>query len=109
MVAKGEIAVGKNPQKAKRAIRDVMTFFALFTEYMEKYSKVHKKSWIYDEREVNKFLKHWFKRKISSITKSEVERLHAKIGKENGIAASAEWRWLAKGCRQNFAKVANCT
>ena len=56
MAAKGEIAVGKNPQKAKRAIRAEMTFKALFDEYMEKYSKVHKKSWAYDEREVNKFL-----------------------------------------------------
>ena len=85
MAAKGEIAIGKNPQKAKRAIRDEMTFHALFVEYMEKYSKVHKKSWKYDEREINKFLKHWFKRKISSIKKTEVERLHAKLGKENGI------------------------
>ncbi len=85
MAAKGEIATGKNPQKGKRAIRDEMTFEALFVEYMEKYSKVHKKSWLYDEREINKFLKHWFKRKISSIKKTEVERLHAKLGKENGI------------------------
>ena len=82
---KGRIASGKNPQKEKRAIRDEMTFAALFREYMEKYSKVHKRSWAYDEREVNKFLSHWFKRKISSITKSEVERLHAKTGKENGL------------------------
>ncbi len=83
--AKGKIASGKNPQKEKRAIRDEMTFAALFTEYMEKYSKVHKRSWAYDEREVNKFLSHWFKRKISSIAKNEVERLHAKTGKENGL------------------------
>lgn len=82
--AKGEIAQGQNPQKAKRAIRDEMTFGDLFTEYMEKYSKVHKKSWKYDEREVPKFLTHWFKRKISSIDRAEVERLHAKIGKDNG-------------------------
>lgn len=83
--AKGEIAMGENPQKAKRAIRDEMTFEALFTEYLEKHSKVHKRSWAYDEREVNKFLKHWFKRKISSIEKPEVERLHAKVGKESGL------------------------
>lgn len=82
---KGTIASGKNPQTEKRAIRDEMTFAALFGEYMEKYSKVHKRSWRYDEREVNKFLSHWFKRKISSITKSEVERLHVKTGKENGL------------------------
>ena len=83
--AKGQIATGANPQKDKRAIRDEMTFGALFTEYLEKYSKVHKRSWAYDEREVNKFLSHWFKRKISSIEKLEVERLHAKIGKDNGL------------------------
>ena len=83
--AKGKIAGGKNPQKERRAIRAEMTFGALFTEYLEKYSKVHKRSWAYDEREVNKFLSHWFKRRISTIEKAEVERLHAKVGKENGL------------------------
>lgn len=86
--AKGQIAVGENPQKAKRAIRDEMTFGALFAEYMEKYSKVRKRSWAYDEREVNKFLPHWFNRKISAIEKADVERLHAKIGRVNGIYAA---------------------
>lgn len=86
--AKGQIAVGENPQKAKRAIRDEMTFGALFAEYMEKYSKVRKRSWAYDEREVNKFLPHWFNRKISAIEKADVERLHAKLGRENGIYAA---------------------
>ncbi|MGI9349574.1 MAG: tyrosine-type recombinase/integrase, partial [Amylibacter sp.] len=83
--AKGEIASGANPQKDKRAVRDEMRFGDLFRDYMEKYSKVHKRSWAYDEREVNKFLKHWFKRKISSFERAGVERLHAKIGKENGV------------------------
>lgn len=83
--AKGEIATGKNPQSDKRAVRDEMTFADLFKDYMEKYSKIHKRSWTYDEREVNKFLAHWFKRKISSITRNEIERLHAKIGKDNGL------------------------
>lgn len=82
--AKGKIAAGQNPQKERRAIRDEMTFEALFQDYLEKYSKVHKRSWRYDEREVNRFLSPWFRRKISAISKAEVERLHAKIGKENG-------------------------
>ncbi|MGR3649499.1 MAG: tyrosine-type recombinase/integrase, partial [Shimia sp.] len=34
---------------------------------------------------VNKFLSRWFKRKISSFERAEIERLHAKIGKENGV------------------------
>ncbi len=83
--AKGGIALGSNPKKEKRAVRDEMTFSTLFAEYMDKYSKVHKKSWQYDEREVNKYLSQWFRRKISSIDRAEVERLHAKIGKENGL------------------------
>jgi len=85
MTAKGEIATGANPQKDKRAIRDEMTFGDLFSEYMEKYSKVHKRSWVYDEREVNKYLSRWLKRKISSFERAEIERLHAKIGKDNGL------------------------
>jgi integrase len=84
VAAKGEIATGANPQKERRAIRDEMTFGDLFAEYLEKYSKVHKRSWQYDEREVNRFLSRWFKRKISSFDRAEIERLHAKIGKENG-------------------------
>lgn len=56
MGTKGAIAAGKNPQKERRAIRDEMTFGALFSEYLEKYSKVHKRSWAYDEREPRCFL-----------------------------------------------------
>ncbi len=82
---KGLIASGINPNEERRRIRDEHSFKELFKEYMERYSKVHKKSWLYDEREVNKHLSHWFKRKISSITKDEVSRLHAKIGKDSGI------------------------
>lgn len=83
--AKGEIAGGANPQQERRSIRDENTFGELFHDYMEKYSKVHKRSWAYDEREVLKYLSHWFKRKISSFKRSEIERLHAKVGKENGL------------------------
>jgi hypothetical protein len=35
---KGEIETGQNPQKDKRAIRDEMTFAALFADYMDKNS-----------------------------------------------------------------------
>ncbi len=82
---KGLIAGGVNPNVEKRRVRDEYTFKQLFDEYMERYSKVHKKSWVYDEREVNKHLSHWFTRKISSITKNDVAKLHGKLGKESGI------------------------
>ncbi len=84
-IKKGEIAHGKNPQEERRRVKQEVTFAEFFDEYMERYSKPHKKSWEYDIREVNRFLSHWFKRKFSSITKHEVQKLHEEIGRNNGI------------------------
>lgn len=82
---RGEIAHGINPQIAKRAFRQESTFGEMFEEYMERYSKKTKKSWKYDEREIKKFLPHWFSRKISTITTQEVQRLHERVRNENGL------------------------
>lgn len=84
-VLKGQIAKGINPQEEKRKIRQEITFGDLFNQYMERYSKLQKRSWMYDEREVNKFLSHWLKRKVSSIKKYEVQRLHEDIRRNNGL------------------------
>jgi len=80
-----EIIGGKNPNEEKKKLRAETTFGEMFSSYMERYNKPLKKSWRYDEREVNKFLPHWFKRKLSSITKQEVQNLHEKIRAENGL------------------------
>lgn len=82
---KGKIAEGRNPQQEKQAFKAESTLWELFTEYMERYSKKQKKSWQYDEREITKFLSHWFNRKISTITKQEIQRLHERICEENGL------------------------
>jgi len=88
LVTLSEIANGKNPQEEARAIRNENTFEQLFESYMNRYSKKHKKSWKYDEREINKFLSHWFKKKISDIRKVDVQRLLEKIYDENGLYQS---------------------
>ena len=67
-----ELLEGKNPNEEKHKIRRETTFGKMFETFMERYSKPRKKSWKYDEREVNKFLSHWFSRRLSSITKQEV-------------------------------------
>lgn len=84
-IHKSNISQGRNPQEDKRKVRKEITFGELFNEYMERYSKLHKKSWQYDVREVNKFLSHWFDRKVSDIKKSEIQLLHEKIYNENGL------------------------
>jgi len=80
-----QIAQGINPNEEKNELKQETTFGTLFNEYMEKYSKKHKRSWKYDEREVNRFLPHWFTRKISTITNQEVRNLHEKVRSENGL------------------------
>ncbi len=82
--AKGEIAQGINPQEQRRTLRNEITFGEMFSEYMERYSIKEKKSWQYDQREVPKFLSHWFGRKASQITTQEIRMLHEKVGHENG-------------------------
>lgn len=80
-----EIAEGKNPNEKKRKFRQEMTLEELFDMFMERYSKRIKKSWKYDEREIPKHLGCWFNRKISTITKPQVQKLHEKISMENGM------------------------
>ena len=82
---KSMIALGGNPQEERNKLREEITFGDMFGQFMERYSKKHKKSWQYDEREVNKFLSHWFKRRISQISKQEIQHLHEKIHDENGL------------------------
>lgn len=80
-----QIAQGVNPNEERNQLRKEMIFGDLFDLYMERYSKKIKSSWKYDEREVNKFLGHWFKRKISSIKNYEIRLLHEKIRDNNGL------------------------
>lgn len=80
-----EMIKGKNPNKEKKKIRAEITFSEIFSAFMDRYSKPLKKSWEADEREVKKFLSHWFTRKLSSITRQEIQTLHEKINAENGL------------------------
>lgn len=115
---KSEVAQGKDPNERKNILRHEITFEELFLEYMERYSKKHKRSWLYDEREVNKFLSHWFKRKISTISKQEIQHLHERIHDENGLYQAnrileriraifnkaIEWGWKGTNPTQGIKK-----
>lgn len=83
---KGLVASGKDPHREKmRARMQDMTMEQLFNEYIERHAKKTKKSWKYDEREIPKFLGIWFKRRISTITKDEIQRLIERIFDKNGL------------------------
>ena len=76
---------GKNPNEEKKNIRSEITFGEIFEIFMERHSKIIKKSWIADEQDVPRFLSHWFEKKLSTITKQEIQLIHEKIKKENGL------------------------
>jgi integrase len=81
----GIVSDRKDPRAEERKEKlDNLTFGKHFHDYMERYSKVHKKSWKYDDNEINRFVGHWFNKKLGHIKKSDVESLHQKIGRENG-------------------------
>lgn len=82
---KADVAKGIDPNEEKKRLKAEITFGGMFHEFMERYSKKFKKSWQYDEREVNKYLPHLFHRKACQISKIEFLQLHEKIGHENGL------------------------
>jgi integrase len=102
-----KIAKGINPNEEKRAIRSEMSLKKLFDQYLEKYAKVHKKSWEEDVAQYKRYLKTWSRKKLSCIRKHQIQKLHAQIGDNNGHYAAnrllallhtlfnkaAEWGW----------------
>lgn len=80
-----EMINGTNRNEEKKKIRAEITFGEAFAIFMERYSKVYKKSWKRDEREVSRFLSNWFKRKLSDISKQDIQCIHEDIRKESGL------------------------
>ncbi len=78
------IAKGENPADKRRLARSEMTLGELFSEYLERYAKVHKKTWQKDVSMFRLYLSSWANRKLSTIRKTDVGALHTRVGKEHG-------------------------
>lgn len=77
------LARGEDPREARR--RPEPTLGALFEYWMEHHSKPRKRTWREDVSRWGQFLKRWEARKLASIRPSEVQALHTRVGKANGI------------------------
>lgn len=84
LVARAEVAEGKNPNEERYKLRHDSTFKQLFDRYIEDHAKVHTKSWKHDIEDVNRNLSHWFNRKSSTISTEEIRKLHATFGEKRG-------------------------
>ena len=82
------IAQGENPNDKRRSKRAELTFEDLFNEYIVRHAKLHKKTWEEDEERYRLHLSHWKQRKLSTIQKNDIQKLHQKLGYTNGIYAA---------------------
>lgn len=92
----GELASGENPAESRRVARSATTFGDLFTYYLERHAKVHKRTWRKDEQQYNLHLKRWKGRRLNQITRQDVAALHARIGKDHPIGANRLLALLSK-------------
>lgn len=82
------IAEGGNPNDLRRAERAEITLGALFDEYLERHAKIHKRSWDEDQAVFNRYLIPWQSRKLSTIAKADIQKLHQETGRNKGRYAA---------------------
>lgn len=82
---KQQLLSGIDPYEQKvRARRGEMKLGTLYKQYMDRYSKIHKRSWKHDEVEIKMFLGHWFNLRLSDIKRADIRLLHEEIYREKG-------------------------
>jgi integrase len=82
------IAQGRNPNDKRRLEQAEITLGNLFHEYMERYAKLHKKTWKIDEARFKSHLAPWDNKRLSQVTKADIQKLHADMGRNHKVEAN---------------------
>lgn len=104
---RNQIADGINPAEEKAKLSGEMTFRQLFDKYINDYAKHNTKSWKQDIEEMDRKAKHFYPKRISTITKDDINKLfnHLTINTGKGGAnrfldrlraifnKAIEWGW----------------
>jgi hypothetical protein len=72
------IAREENPAQVRRAGKEELTLGELFESYIKLHAQKHKPSWEADIKQFDRHLFSWKKRKLSSIRKIDLHKLHAR-------------------------------
>jgi integrase len=75
---------GLNPAQVRRAARGELTFGQLFHQYLTEHARAHTKTAKETEANFRRHLLGWQNRKISTIYRADVRKLHADLGKDKG-------------------------
>jgi integrase len=81
------IARGEDPHEARLAAKHETTFGELARRYIDEYARPHKKprSLADDEYCLARYIpRGWHSRRLSDITRTDIERLHVSIGQNHG-------------------------
>ncbi len=78
------IAREENPAQVRRAGIEELTLEELFESFIKLHAQKHKSSWKADIKQFDRHLSSWKKRKLSSIRKIDIHKLHQDIGNSNG-------------------------
>lgn len=79
-----EVGAGKNPAEQRRNLKAEITLGELFERFIEHHAKKYKRTWRYDESMFRLYFCDWGNRRISTITRKEVQTLHGRMGIDNG-------------------------
>jgi integrase len=96
-----QIASGSNPNESKHLMKSKRDFGTLFGEYIERHAKIHKKTWKTDVGNFKRYLSHWKNKKLNQVDKSDVHKLHTKLGTSIG-------RYTANRVLELLSTVYNC-
>lgn len=83
-----DIAAGKNPFVERKAAKQELTFGELHSRFIEEHSKPHKRTWKDDEGLFSRYLTGWKNRKLSTITRAEIQKRHRQVGETAPVAAN---------------------
>jgi len=82
-------AASRGEDTRKGAGRDKDPLFAdMWVYFYEHHSKPRKRTHAEDARQYDRFLSRWAKRRASEVTRADVQKLHTKMGEENGHYAA---------------------
>ncbi len=87
----------KDPLIERQKARQGTRFDSFCERYINGYAKKHKKSWIEDQRRIDKYLKPEFGAyRVDAITRSDVAKFHGNLGEQYPYAANRCIEQLSK-------------
>ncbi len=84
-----QVREGADPLEEKKRVDAAKTFGELSDQFIEDYAKIHKKTWETDEGRLKRHIPNsWRRRKVSAISREDVEALHHAIGETRPYEAN---------------------